>query len=146
VLALGGVLGPSPSEVLSIGSVSGLTTTMGGAGEALSGGGNPRWGTEPPKDVEEFDLPEERDPFELGREWLLVLLARLLRLVTADTGVGRGLLAFRGGGGAAAAAAAADEAFESFAFEAEGSFDLVLLSCCVGSESAFGHIEQEVDD
>ena len=38
VLALGGVLGPSPKEVRSMGSeeVSELTTTMGGAGAALS--------------------------------------------------------------------------------------------------------------
>ena len=39
VLALGGVLGPPSSEVRSMGStdVSGLTTTIGGAGAALSG-------------------------------------------------------------------------------------------------------------
>lgn len=132
MLALGGVTEPS-RECLSIGSeVSGLTTTMGGAG--ATGAEYCRWGTAPPSD-EEMDRPEPIEPLVDVREWLLVL-DRLLRLATAETGWGRGLFEFGGGGGGAAAAAAA--AFASFDFEEEDSCDLVLLSCRTVSESASG--------
>lgn len=139
MLDLGGVFGPSPSEVLSMGSCSGLTTTMGGAGDALSGGAYPRCAAALPIDEFEFGLPDDREPLDPGKEWLL-LLARLLRLATAEPGCGSGLLAFGGGGGGAAAAAAAADVFDSFVFEDEDSVDLVLLSCgrC---QSAFLYIE-----
>lgn len=121
VLALGGVLGPSPRECLSMLSeaVSGLTTTIGGAGAALSGALYARCGTPGPSEVEEAVRAEFTEPFVDDREWLLLLLARWLRLATADDGCGRGLAEFGGGGGGAAAAAAA--AFASFVLDDEDS-------------------------
>lgn len=117
VFARGGALGPSPREVLSIGSedASGLTTTMGGAGDALSCPLYARCGTPPPSEPEDVGRDGPNDPLVVGREWLLLLLAKWLRLTTADDGCGRGFAEFGGGGGGAAAATAA--AFDSFVFE-----------------------------
>ena len=56
-----------------------------------------------------------------------MLLARWLRLATADEGWGSGFAELGGGGGGAAAAAAA--ALASFVFDEEDSCDLDLLSC-----------------
>ena len=131
VLALGGVFGPSPSEVLSIGSDSGLTTTMGGAGEALSGAEYPRCTPALPMDDDGFDRADDMDPFDPGKEWLLLLLARLLRLATAEPGCGSGLLEFGGGGGGAADDVADD--LGSFVLEEDES-DFALLSCEIVSE------------
>lgn len=68
VLDLGGALGPSPRDVLSIGSedASGLTTTIGGAGAALSCPLYARCGTPPPSELEEAVRDEFSDPFVAG--------------------------------------------------------------------------------
>lgn len=75
-------MGPSkPREWRSIGrsleGASGLTTTMGGAGDARSGAEYLRSGFRGAVDeTEDGGRAGGREPLVAGREWLLLLLAR----------------------------------------------------------------------
>lgn len=77
--------------------------------------------------MEEAGREGGSEPLVAGREWLLLLLARLLRLERAELGCGSGLAEFGGGGGGAAAADAV--ALDSFVFEEVESVDLLVRSC-----------------
>ena len=98
---------------------------MGGAGDARSGAAYLRSGFRGAVDAEEVAREEGMEPLVAGREWLLLLLARWLRLARAEEGWGRGLLLLGGGGVGAAAADAT--ALDSFVFE-EAESDLLVRS------------------
>lgn len=86
----GGVMGSKPREclsiILSLEEASGLTTTMGGAGDARSGAAYLRSAFRGAVEPDEPGREEGRVPLVPGTAWLLLLLARWLRLARAEEG------------------------------------------------------------